>query len=221
MARLILGIRGATTADSTPECTLAARIRRSLHELIRHRCGLPPLAGRPAPLGRPRRLRRMELVHPARPLCASLLGAIQLFKLIVWRLDLPPVLAVALIPTIALMSIDLIVFPGVEIWPSSCRPLRRRHGTRPRCSSRIERNWMTTGNCGTLPAVVDTSTCVSSKPHPTQKSQWLCFAKILYALKIARFPVATDVPSGLSLHPSSAKILSRGELNPRAVYLSI
>jgi hypothetical protein len=47
----------------------------------------------------------------------------------------------------------------------------------------------------------------------------LCFAKILYALKIARFSVATDVPSGLSLHPPSAKILSRG--NPRAVYLYI
>jgi len=47
----------------------------------------------------------------------------------------------------------------------------------------------------------------------------LCFAKILYALKIARFPVATDVPSGLSLHLPSAKILSRGE--PRAVYLYI
>jgi hypothetical protein len=44
----------------------------------------------------------------------------------------------------------------------------------------------------------------------------LCFAKILYALKIARFPVATDVPSGLSLHPPSAKILSRGE-PPRGV----
>jgi hypothetical protein len=47
----------------------------------------------------------------------------------------------------------------------------------------------------------------------------VCFAKILYALKIARIPVATDVPSGLSLHPPSAKILSRG--NPRAVYLYI
>ncbi len=47
----------------------------------------------------------------------------------------------------------------------------------------------------------------------------LCFAKILYALKIARFPVATDIRSGLSLHPPSAKILSRG--NPRAVYLYI
>jgi hypothetical protein len=45
----------------------------------------------------------------------------------------------------------------------------------------------------------------------------LCFAKILYVLKIARFPVAADAPSGLSLHPPSAKILSRG--NPRAVYL--
>ena len=55
--------------------------------------------------------------------------------------------------------------------------------------------------------------------YPPKIVIFLCFAKIVYALKIARFPVATDVPSGLSLHPPSAKILSRG--NPRAVYLYI
>jgi hypothetical protein len=34
----------------------------------------------------------------------------------------------------------------------------------------------------------------------------LCFAKILSALKIARFPVATAVPSRLSLHPRTPRI---------------
>ncbi len=46
----------------------------------------------------------------------------------------------------------------------------------------------------------------------------LCFATILSALKIARFPAATAVPSRLSLH-SSAKNLS--QKNARAVYLYI
>ncbi len=48
-----------------------------------------------------------------------------------------------------------------------------------------------------------------------------CLAKILYVLKIARFPVATDVPSGLSLHPPSAKILSRGNPPAPCTYIYI
>jgi len=55
--------------------------------------------------------------------------------------------------------------------------------------------------------------------HEDRTHLGLCFAKILYVLKIARFPVAADAPSGLSLHPPSAKILSRR--NRRAVYLYI
>src|SRR6266481_8465967 len=47
----------------------------------------------------------------------------------------------------------------------------------------------------------------------------LCFAKILCALKIARFPAATAVPSRLFLHPSSANNLSRR--SARALYLYI
>jgi len=54
---------------------------------------------------------------------------------------------------------------------------------------------------------------------PETVVRWLCFAKILCALKIARFPAATAVPFRLSLHPWSAKNLSRR--NARAVYLYI
>src|SRR5712664_184159 len=46
----------------------------------------------------------------------------------------------------------------------------------------------------------------------------LCFAKILCAPKIARFPAATAVPSKLSLHPREPRISRR---NARAVYLYI
>jgi hypothetical protein len=61
---------------------------------------------------------------------------------------------------------------------------------------------------------------IKYKAMPMQPSLGydLCFATILSALKIARFPAATAVPSRLSLH-SSAKNLSRK--NPRAVYLYI
>jgi len=44
--------------------------------------------------------------------------------------------------------------------------------------------------------------------------RWLCFAKILCALKIARFPAATAVPSRLSLHPRAPRV-SPGEAPAR------
>ncbi len=47
---------------------------------------------------------------------------------------------------------------------------------------------------------------------------WLCFAKILCALKIARFPAATAVPI-LIPSPSSAKNLSLGTPSGIPVYI--
>src|SRR6266446_485121 len=38
----------------------------------------------------------------------------------------------------------------------------------------------------------------------------LCFAKILFALRVARFPAATTGPSRLSLHPRAPRISPRG-----------
>src|SRR6202022_3509695 len=47
----------------------------------------------------------------------------------------------------------------------------------------------------------------------------LCFAKILWALKIARFPVATAVPSRLSLHPRAPRISPEERLRSIPVYI--
>ena len=47
----------------------------------------------------------------------------------------------------------------------------------------------------------------------------LCFAKILCAPKIARFPAATAVPSSSSLHPRASRFSPGG--TARAAYLSI
>src|SRR5258707_10355163 len=49
-------------------------------------------------------------------------------------------------------------------------------------------------------------------------SEALCFATILSALKIARFPAATAVPSRLSLHPRAPRI-SPGRTPARYTYI--
>ena len=64
----------------------------------------------------------------------------------------------------------------------------------------------------------DPATITFNNALTNTASLGVCFAKILCALKIARFPAATAVPSRFSLHPREPRISRR---NARAVYLYI